>query len=361
MSERSHAADVTLPFPIRVTIAELPASTRYHRCRRRLPARRRVLRRRSRCSSPMPTTARRSVRWRWRFRPVRRRCSRTSRSAPRRPLPERVRPRAVRQFDVFGRVDLVECDRDGSGTVLLTDDGRAAAPVHGRARPSTPRSSTRAGAPLTCADIAVGRLPARGGISAPPRSDARRAARSSSRRRGRRGRGRARAPSGCAAWSTRCRCERGLIEIEQHAVDPGAPHRAPDRAHRVPVRVRCTGRVRLQRHRRRCADCREWHDLPRAPWSGARRRRLPPERCRAGRSRRHDHTLGMRRPSAGDRGWRCGQSVRVALTADDRDRLRRQRVLPLCRICGRASACACKVTGLPRAGSVTAERVAVLR
>ena len=40
------------------------------------------------------------------------------------PLPERVRPRAVRQFDVFGRTDMVDCNADGSGTVLLTDVGR---------------------------------------------------------------------------------------------------------------------------------------------------------------------------------------------------------------------------------------------
>ena len=34
--------------------------------------------------------------------------------------------RAVRQLDVFGRVDMVECAEDGSGTVLLTDNGRPA-------------------------------------------------------------------------------------------------------------------------------------------------------------------------------------------------------------------------------------------
>ena len=40
------------------------------------------------------------------------------------PPPERVRPPAVRQLDVFGRLDLVECSADGSGTLLVSDDGR---------------------------------------------------------------------------------------------------------------------------------------------------------------------------------------------------------------------------------------------
>jgi hypothetical protein len=71
------------------------------------------------------------------------------------PVPERVQPGAVRQFDVFGRADLVDCAEDGSGTVLLTDDG------HPRRQfmlslTSETEIADRAGTPLTCADIAIG-------------------------------------------------------------------------------------------------------------------------------------------------------------------------------------------------------------
>jgi hypothetical protein len=30
----------------------------------------------------------------------------------------------VRQFDVFGRADMVDCNADGTGIVLVTDQGR---------------------------------------------------------------------------------------------------------------------------------------------------------------------------------------------------------------------------------------------
>jgi hypothetical protein len=71
------------------------------------------------------------------------------------PLPERVRPQAVRQFDVFGRADLVECQRDGRGTVLLTDDGRPPRQFMISLATDT-EIVDRGGAPLSCDDIAVG-------------------------------------------------------------------------------------------------------------------------------------------------------------------------------------------------------------
>lgn len=71
------------------------------------------------------------------------------------PLPERVRPQAVRQFDVFGRADLVECDGEGGGTVLLTDNGRPPRQFM-ISLTSDSEIVDRSGAPLTCADITVG-------------------------------------------------------------------------------------------------------------------------------------------------------------------------------------------------------------
>jgi hypothetical protein len=70
------------------------------------------------------------------------------------PVAERVQPRAVRQFDVFGHVDMVECAEDGSGTVLLTDNGRPARQFMVVLDEDTEITS-RAGSPLTCADIQV--------------------------------------------------------------------------------------------------------------------------------------------------------------------------------------------------------------
>jgi hypothetical protein len=71
------------------------------------------------------------------------------------PVAERVQPRAVRQFDVFGHVDMVECAEDGSGTVLLTDNGRPARQFMVVLDEDTEITS-KAGSPLTCADIQVG-------------------------------------------------------------------------------------------------------------------------------------------------------------------------------------------------------------
>jgi hypothetical protein len=68
------------------------------------------------------------------------------------PLADRVRPAAVRQFDVVGRVDVVECNADGTGTLLVTDAG----PLPRQFMISLTADTditTAAGAPLTCADI----------------------------------------------------------------------------------------------------------------------------------------------------------------------------------------------------------------
>jgi hypothetical protein len=68
------------------------------------------------------------------------------------PLAERVRPRAVRQLDVFGRLDMIECADDGTGTVLVSDAGRPS-----RQFLATLTADTiihgRNGASLTCAQL----------------------------------------------------------------------------------------------------------------------------------------------------------------------------------------------------------------
>lgn len=68
------------------------------------------------------------------------------------PEAERVQPQAVRQFDVFGRVDMVDCDADGTGVVLVTDQGRPPRQVLVRLTPDT-EIAARDGAPLTCGDL----------------------------------------------------------------------------------------------------------------------------------------------------------------------------------------------------------------
>jgi hypothetical protein len=68
------------------------------------------------------------------------------------PPPDRVRPAAVRLFDVFGRVDLVECNADGTGTLLVTDDGRPPRQFMMSLTADTD-ITTSGGEPLTCADI----------------------------------------------------------------------------------------------------------------------------------------------------------------------------------------------------------------
>jgi len=71
------------------------------------------------------------------------------------PPPDRVQPQAVRLFDVFGRVDAVECGDDGTGTILLTDAGRPPRQVMVSITAATEIAS-RDGVPLTCADILTG-------------------------------------------------------------------------------------------------------------------------------------------------------------------------------------------------------------
>lgn len=71
------------------------------------------------------------------------------------PPPERVQPRAVRQFDVFGHADLIECNADGSATLLLTDDGRPPRQFI-IALTATTEIVRRNDAALTCADIQPG-------------------------------------------------------------------------------------------------------------------------------------------------------------------------------------------------------------
>lgn len=74
------------------------------------------------------------------------------------PLADRVRPRAIRQLDVFGRLDLVECAADGSGTLLVSDDGRP--PRQFLARLTSETAIARAdGTPITCAALNDGRHP----------------------------------------------------------------------------------------------------------------------------------------------------------------------------------------------------------
>ena len=71
------------------------------------------------------------------------------------PESERVRPRAVLQFDVFARVDFVECRADGTGTLLITDDARRPRQYMVALVEDTDIVSADA-APLTCADVRRG-------------------------------------------------------------------------------------------------------------------------------------------------------------------------------------------------------------
>jgi len=68
------------------------------------------------------------------------------------PLPDRVRPTAVRLFDLFGRVDMVECAADGTGMLLVTDDGRPPRQFMMLLTADTD-IVTPDGAALTCVDI----------------------------------------------------------------------------------------------------------------------------------------------------------------------------------------------------------------
>lgn len=68
------------------------------------------------------------------------------------PPPERVQPAAVRVFDLFGRADLVECNSDGTGILLVTDSGHPPRQYMVRLTADTDVVA-RDGAALTCADI----------------------------------------------------------------------------------------------------------------------------------------------------------------------------------------------------------------
>ena len=74
------------------------------------------------------------------------------------PPPQRVRPRAIRQLDVFGTLDLAECDAAGGGVLLVRDDGRPARQFLITLTPET-AIARRDGAPLACADLLGGRRP----------------------------------------------------------------------------------------------------------------------------------------------------------------------------------------------------------
>jgi hypothetical protein len=71
------------------------------------------------------------------------------------PSEERVRPRAVRQLDIFGRADLVECAADDTGVLLLVDGGRPARQFMVRLDAGTAITG-RAGLSLACVDIPHG-------------------------------------------------------------------------------------------------------------------------------------------------------------------------------------------------------------
>ncbi len=73
------------------------------------------------------------------------------------PLGERVRPGAVRQLDAFGRLAMLECAADGSGTILLVDDARPPRQFLVRLSAAT-AIETRDGVPLTCADLRLRQL-----------------------------------------------------------------------------------------------------------------------------------------------------------------------------------------------------------
>jgi len=68
------------------------------------------------------------------------------------PRPERVRPAAVRQLDVFGRLDLVDC---GAGVLLVSDDGRPPRQFMVRLTADTV-IARRDGTRLRCAALSAG-------------------------------------------------------------------------------------------------------------------------------------------------------------------------------------------------------------
>ena len=70
---------------------------------------------------------------------------------------ERVQPLAVRQFDVVGRVDMIECTADAGGVALITDGGRRRRQLLVTLTTDT-ELVRRDGTPLTCADLVRGSL-----------------------------------------------------------------------------------------------------------------------------------------------------------------------------------------------------------
>lgn len=71
------------------------------------------------------------------------------------PLAERVRPTAVRQFAVVGRVDMIECAADGSAEALVSDGGRPRRQLLVTLTADT-ELETRDGTALACADLTTG-------------------------------------------------------------------------------------------------------------------------------------------------------------------------------------------------------------
>jgi hypothetical protein len=68
---------------------------------------------------------------------------------------DRVQPAAVRQFDVVGRVDMIECSGDGSGVALITDGNRPGRQLLVNLTPDTD-IETRDGTALACGDLTKG-------------------------------------------------------------------------------------------------------------------------------------------------------------------------------------------------------------
>jgi len=131
------------------------------------------------------------------------------------PRADRVRPQAVRQFDVFGRIDMVECNDEGGGTLLIGVDGRPRRQVLATLIADT-QIVNRRGATLACADIVRGAnvrvegfvrrddqtLIALVVVVAPPRSL---------------GPGPAPRPEQLRGTVAGIACDRGLISIDQRA------------------------------------------------------------------------------------------------------------------------------------------------
>jgi hypothetical protein len=71
------------------------------------------------------------------------------------PPPDRIRPSAVRQFDVFAHVDMIDCAADGTGSFVVVDDGRPPRQFLVRVTAET-MIATRDGSTLRCADLQTG-------------------------------------------------------------------------------------------------------------------------------------------------------------------------------------------------------------